>query len=171
MHQIGVAHVNHENWRTNISASTNGRIFIPKPIPGRAHKINWWCLDTLAESGDFKGSSKVALIESPLPDGGLTSLDQNALRDEDGLHILIVSGHGGNNGTNANGLGRNPIPHYEYPGGIWTVEDLYIFGVADTGVKLIYSSIGFGVWDIGMPEWLQLRRSSPNSSRSGELFQ
>jgi len=168
---IGVPRVNRLSFQVNLSASGVARIFVPAPIEGRAHRINWWTLDTIATSGDVIASNKSALLEGPLPDGGAQQgLNANALRDDESLHVLLESGHGGNNSTNANGLGRNMQPHFEFPRGIWTVEDVFYLYITDGGVDLLTTSIGFEVIDIGRAEWLNLRRSSPNSGVSDELI-
>lgn len=167
-----VARVVRVNWRTNISARVIARLFVPAPRERLVTRVNWWNVGSNAESGNVLASSQVALTEGPLPPGSdLDAFDQNALRDEDGLNVLVQSTWASSTGTNSNAAGRPSIPHFEFPGGVWTVEDLWLVHRVDTGVKNFWSSIGFEQLRISQAEWLDLRRHSPNTSNSGELLQ
>lgn len=166
-----VARVNRLNWRSNQSASLIARIFIPEPRDGIIRRINWWQYGTLAESGNILASSMAALIEGPLPDGAVASnMGQNDLRDVPALHVLMQAAPGSSTATNS-APEKFKNPYYQFPRGIWTVEDVWVAFVTDGGVDNLYSSIGFEDVKISKAEWTRFRRGSLNSSDAGELIQ
>ncbi len=166
-----VAYTNRYDWRTNLSSSVNGRIVISAPREGIVTRINWWNYNNLAEGGEIVAADLVALIEDPLPpgqNGDDLFGDQNALRNEDSLNVLVVAAPG-------SGLTTSQVtrfhPHFEFPGGIWSVEAIWCFVITSTGVDRVMISIGFERIQVSMKEWVALRHNSPNFSTAGELRQ
>ena len=166
-----VAHVNRYDWRTNLSASVNGRIVISEPREGIVTRVNWWNYNQAAEGGDILASDLAALVEGPLPDGEngqSLGANQNSLRDDDAINVLMLA-------APASGLTTSVTvrfhPHYTFPGGIWSVEAIWAFMVTSSGVDRVMMSIGFERVKVSMNEWTRLRHSSPNFSTAGELRQ
>ena len=169
-----VARIARKNWRTNISASLNLRLLIPKPRENEMTRIHWWSYGTLAESGNILASSLWALIEGPLPEGEGVSgfgFDQNALRDNDGLRVLHQASGASSTGTNSNAAGRPQVPHFVYPEGIWSVQDVWVGVVTDGGVDNMWCSLSYEFVKVSRTEYLHYSRSSPNVSDAGELNQ
>lgn len=166
-----VARVNRLNWRTNQSASLILRIFVPEPREGIIRRINWWQYGTVAEAGNITSGDFAALIEGPLPEGITPSnMPNNSLRDDQGLHVLVQAAPGSSTATNT-APEKHKNPFYTFPGGIWTVEELWVGFVTEGGVDNLYASIGFEDIRISKAEWVRFRRSSLNSSDAGELIQ
>lgn len=167
-----VAHVNRLNWRTNLSANGIARKLLPVPREGVIRRVNWWSCGSVAESGNILASSMMALVEGPLPEGLLAdAIGANSLRDEIGLHVLHQSHGSSSTATNSSASGRPAVPHFLFPGGIWTVEELFVLQITDGGVDNVWSSVGFEDVNIGVKQWQQYRRSSLNTSSAGELIQ
>lgn len=161
-----------KNWRTNISASLNLRLLIPKPRENQMTRIHWWSFGTIAEAGNILASSMGALIEGPLPPGegvGGFGFDQNALRDNIGLGVLHQCHGSASTGTNSSASGRPPVPHFLYPEGIWTVQDVWVGVVTDGGVDNLFTSLSYEFVEISHMDYLHYSRSSPNVSDVGEL--
>lgn len=165
-----VARVNRRNWRTNVSASIVVRLIVPAPREGLIHRINWWQYHTIAEAGNILASSMVGLIEGPLPEGAIqVLLGQNDFRDAEDLHVLIQAAPGSSVTTVAT-ADEFRHPFFAFPGGIWTVEDIWVGFATDGGVDNVMTSIGFEQINIGMQDWLAYRNAPINASTTGELI-
>ena len=166
-----VARIARKNWRTNISASLNLRMLIPKPKENEITRVHWWQYGSLAESGNILASSLFALIEGPLPPGeGVAGFGFNAndLRDNDGLRVLMQGAPGSSTATNS-APEKFKNPYYAFQHGVWSVQDLWVGVVTDGGVDNLYTSLSYEFVSISRSEYLHYSRSSPNQSDNGEL--
>lgn len=161
------------DWRTNISSSLNLMRLIPAPPLNHVLRVNWWSYMTLAESGNQLASSLAALVEGPLPadnqDG--IGIDQNALRDNPDLKAIVVATPASSTTTNASASGRPAIPHFTFPGGLWTVEDMWGGFITDSGVDRLSMSIGYQVLDLPASEYQWAQRNGFNAFDVGTLLQ
>lgn len=159
------------NWRTNLSASFNLRLMIPKPRTDFITRVHWWQYGTLAEAGNILASSMAALIEGPLPEGtDPQGMNANALRDDEGLRVLMQAAPGSSTATNS-APEKFKNPYYEFVHGVWTVQDVWVGMVTDGGVDNLYTSLSYEFEKIPHDDWLHYVRSSPNLSGTGELNQ
>lgn len=166
-----IPQVSRLNWRVATTTAVVANLLVPEPREGLVHRVNWWSYGTLAEAGNVLASGQMALLEGPLPEGQNPSLlDQNALRDEIGLHVLVQGSGSSSTTTNADATGRPMVPHFTFPRGLWTVEDLFVAFATDGGTSNVYSSIGYEAVKVSRKEWLDLRRHSVNTSHNGALF-
>ncbi len=168
---------NRLDFRTNIAQTVNIQKFIQEPPPGFALKINWWGTFTVSESGDWDVGDELHLVEG-IPDnfssdgrgnGANNARDQNTYKvlhivhPTGGTATLEVSGDADAGGRFANGL-------YPYPGGIWSVEDIWVGARVDTGVKRMSFSIGFEHVKLTAEQYQWAKRTGWNSVAVGALL-
>jgi len=169
-----VAHTMRLDFRTNLTASTNLFLFLPQPRPDHITRINWWTSLELAESGEFEMANNPTLVEGP--QGRLSGFTVAAFRDGEidggivsriaagGSTTLVVAGD-----SDAGAHGAPDV--MTFPGGIWTVQDLF-YGVAtDGGVDHYQTTIGYETVKISRKDWLHWRNNGPNSTQQGQLIQ
>jgi len=113
------------------------------------------------------------LVEGPLPGGtGVgTNLGNNIARDDGAFKALVVMHPTASTSTSDPAIGAAVEPGIAtFPGGIWTVERVFVGFKTAGGVDNARFSIGYEKVRISKDEWLALVASSPNSRVAGQLI-
>lgn len=158
--------------RTNFSAGTHVFPILQEPRERTIHRINWFEWHSDAESGSFAVGDNHYLVEGPLPgDGQQVGLAQNFARDNQDFKAIVTQHPTGSTATADMATAPTNVGHVVFPGGIWTVERMFVGISTAGGVERITFTIGYEKIKVSKAAWLDLVHASPNSRDATQLVQ
>ena len=167
-----VAYVAAIDFRTNITAKVNIVPLIQEPREGIVHRINWMNWNMNSEGGSTQVADIMFMVEGPLPPGAATEqLDNNIVRDDGAFKALVVFHPTGSTSTADPATAQVVAGIANFPGGIWSVERIFVGYRTAGGVDNARFALGYEKVAVSKVEWERLVNHSPNSKQAGLLIQ
>ena len=167
-----VAYTAVQDFRTNVGAATSVVPILGQPHAPIVHRINWLDWLTESEGGSMTVGDHVYLVEGPMPnDRQQVGLALNLARDDQAFKALITKHPTASTATSNPATGASmSVGHVDFPGGIWTVERVFVGLKTSGGVDRYTFTIGYEKIRLSKTEWLALVHASPNTRNASQLI-
>ncbi len=167
-----VAYTAVQDFRTNLGTTTSVVPILQEPRSPVVHRINWMDWLSNSEGGAMTTGDHLYLVEGPLPDDGQQAgLLLTIARDNPAFKALITKHPTGSTATSNLADGATVYNgHADVPGGIWTVERMFVGVSTAGGVDRFTFTIGYEKVVLSKTDWLRLVHQSPNTRNASQLI-